>query len=49
MKRQLMAVIVLWTSSYINTGITTVQEPIDREMIAEIRSERLNRSDENFG
>src|SRR5215467_13857292 len=44
MKRYLMAVIVLWTSSYINAGIAPVQEPVDLGVIAKIRSEGLNRS-----
>src|SRR5262245_11634886 len=44
MKRYLMAVIVLWTSSYINAGTASVQAPIDREVIARIRDEGLNRS-----
>ena len=44
MKRYLMAVIVLWTSSYINAGTAPVQEPVDREVIAKIRDEGLNRS-----
>jgi carboxypeptidase Q len=49
MKRYLMAVIVFWTSSYINAGTalvqeSPVQEPIDREVIARIRDEGLNRS-----
>jgi hypothetical protein len=44
MKRYLMAIIVLRTSSYINAGTAPVQEPVDREMIAKIRDEGLNRS-----
>ena len=44
MKRYLMAVIVLWTSSYINAGTAPVQEPVDREVIARIQDEGLNRS-----
>jgi len=39
MKRYLMAVIVLWTCSYINAGIAPVQEPVDREAPAKIRDE----------
>ena len=44
MKRYLMAVIVLWTSSYINAGTAPVQEPVDLGMIAKIRDEGLNHS-----
>src|SRR5262245_22384509 len=44
MKRSLMAVIVLWTSSFINAGTVIVQEPVDRVVIAQIRDEGLNRS-----
>jgi hypothetical protein len=44
LQRYLMAVIVLWTSSYINAGTAPVQEPVDREVIARIRDEGLNRS-----
>ncbi|HEY9435964.1 MAG TPA: hypothetical protein VI260_31280 [Blastocatellia bacterium] len=39
-----MAIIVLWTGSYINAGTAPVQEPVDRKVIAKIRDERLNRS-----
>jgi hypothetical protein len=44
MKCYFMAVIVLWTSSYINAGTAPVQEPVDREVIAKIRDAGLNRS-----
>src|SRR5215813_4093083 len=44
MKRYLMAVIVLWTSSYFNAGTAPVQEPVDLGVIARIRDEGLNRS-----
>jgi hypothetical protein len=40
MKRYLIAVIVLWTSSYINYGTAPVQELVDREVIAKIRTAR---------
>jgi len=43
-KRFLMAIIVLWTSSFINAGTAPVQEPIDLGVIAKIRDEGLNRS-----
>ena len=39
MKRNPMAVIVLWTSSFINAGIAPVQKPVDRETPAKIRDE----------
>src|SRR5262250_2085163 len=49
MKHYLMAVIVLWTSSFINAGTAPVQEPpvqetVDLGVIAKIRDEGLNRS-----
>ena len=49
MKRYLMTVIVLWTSSFINAGTAPVQEPpiqepVDLGVIAKIRDEKLDRS-----
>jgi hypothetical protein len=44
MKRYLMAIIVLRTSSYINAGTAPVQGSADREAIAKIRDEWMNRS-----
>jgi hypothetical protein len=39
-----MAIIVLRTSSYINAGTAPVQGSADREAIAKIRDEWMNRS-----
>jgi len=44
MGRCLLAAIVFRTSLFINAGTLCAQEPIDREVIANIRDEGLNHS-----
>lgn len=44
MKRYLLTVAVIWSSLFTSPATALIQEPVDRDIIAKIRDEGLNRS-----